>query len=49
MIDNYTNQLDVCYKDACIKAKGKNANIITDALVVMLLLIGVGIFIKSIS
>lgn len=41
------DEVDVCYKNACVRAKGKNAEVITFGLFTMFLLIGIAAIAKS--
>lgn len=43
------NKVDVCYKDICVKAKGKNADAISVAIIFALTCIGLGILAKTIK
>lgn len=41
------NEVSLCHKDNCIRAKGKNANLIAFGAFTMLLLIGIAALAKS--
>ena len=43
------NQVSVCHKESCIHAIGKNANLVTKGVLVMLLLIGVATIIRAVN
>lgn len=43
------NQVSVCYKNACLHSKGKNAEMIAQGATVFLLLAGIGALIKALS
>ena len=43
------NDVDVCYKDVCVKAKGHNADFITAAIVFALVCLGLSFIAKVIK
>lgn len=43
------NEVNLCYKNVCINAKGKNADMIAKGTTVMLLLIGIAALINASS
>lgn len=42
------NDVDVCYKDICVKAKGKNADLLIIAVAFVLACAGVNLLAKAI-
>lgn len=41
------DEVDVCYKNTCVRAKGENAELISFGLFTMLVLIGIAAIVKS--
>jgi hypothetical protein len=46
-LNNSNNQVEVCERDLCVRAQGKNSDRIATAAVVALLLFGVGALISA--
>jgi hypothetical protein len=43
------NRVSLCHKDNCIHATGKNADMIAQGATIMLVLVGIGAFLRAIS
>ena len=43
------NDVDVCYKDVCVKAKGQSADIITAAVAFALICVGLSFIAKAVK
>lgn len=49
MNNNYTNKVEVCYKDVCAKFYNKNADIIAVVALAIIVIAGVSVAAKAIS
>lgn len=43
------NEVEICKKDLCLKATGKNADLIARAAVIMLLFVGIAALISAVK
>lgn len=45
----YKDELTVCYKDFCIDARGKNADLLRTAFIFMLICVGIGTLARALK